>query len=418
MTEKNIFRLLAILTMGVVFLPIVFSRIPTPFDRPFIYLIFWLTFILLFHTKIFYSYKSIFPIYLFVLVYFISIPLFWTNVTIGNSGHLSNAWLIKEIIYTFLSILMCTYFLKVKDYYGFGLVTLVALTFIAITSLTSIVGLTIFPSATREMVNRGAADMGVLIIYQNMGIGSYGFFSGAVFLFPTLFYYFKQSEISLKLKVLLFCFMLLSFYAIFKSAMTTAFLTTVLFSIAAYRMKGSSFLKQTIIPLLIIILIFIIFSQLISSFFFLLADFTKGTHYEFKFNEMGKAIKSGDFDPNSTQNYINRERLSRSYFSILEFLKNPIIGGGESMGHAFWLDRLGMFGLVGFLPWIFIFKTQIQKNIKLFKGNYKVFYYLSFSAFITYGLFKGGLDSIEISVCVFFLAPGIYFLRYLKKENQ
>ena len=403
--------------MGVVYLPIVFTNLPSPLNRPFTYLVLWCILIFLFHFK-FYFHKNLLPVYLFILVYLVSIPIFWSHVTIGFSNHLNYIWLLKEISWTFLSILLCTYFISIKDYYGFGLVTLVALLFIAITSITSIIGLSLFPSATREMTSGEAAYAGTEIIFRNMGIGSYGFFSGIAFLFPPFAYFLKKPDLNLKLKLFLVFFILLSFYAIFKSGLTTSLFTALLFFIISFRFKGNKFSQKAFGSVIIILLIYILFKQQIAHLSYYLGDIFKDTTYEFKFQELGKLFQSGDFSPKSNQNYIAQERISRSYFSIMSFFENPIIGGGRSMGHAHWLDRLGMFGLVGVLPWILIFTSQIKQNLKKISETYKLFYYLSFISFIVFGLFKGGLESVETSVSIFFLVPGVFFLKYLVNNTK
>ena len=403
--------------MGVVYLPIVFTNLPSPLNRPFTYLVLWCILIFLFHFK-FYFHKNLLPVYLFILVYLVSIPIFWSHVTIGFSNHLNYIWLLKEISWTFLSILLCTYFISIKDYYGFGLVTLVALLFIAITSITSIIGLSLFPSATREMTSGEAAYAGTEIIFRNMGIGSYGFFSGIAFLFPVLSYYLKQAELSIMIKMLFFIFLSVLFYSIFKSALTTSMLTALMFFIFALTTRDNRIKYQIIITLIVLFIVFIVFKHQVANQLYKLADIFPGTGYEFKFNELGKAIETGDLSPKSGQNYIAEERMSRYYFSIMSFFENPIIGGGRSMGHAHWLDRLGMFGLVGVLPWILIFTSQIKQNLKKISETYKLFYYLSFISFIVFGLFKGGLESVETSVSIFFLVPGVFFLKYLVNNTK
>jgi len=414
---KILFRLLAILTMGVVFLPIVFANLPSPLNRPYTYMVSSCLLIFVFHTKVFFN-KNLLPLYLFILVYSISIPLFWSNVTIGAGDYLNISWLLKEIGWTFLAILLSTYFINVKDYYGFGLVSLVALTFIIITSITSIVGFSVFPYATRQMANGEAINAGMKVVFRKMGFGSYGFFSGLAFLFPVLSYYLKRSELNLKIKLLFFIFISLSFYAIFKASLTTSMLTALMFFILALTTRGYKIKNPIIITFIGFFLVFIVFKHQVANQLFNLADTFEGTDYGFKLCELGKAIETGDLSPKSGQNYIAKERMSRSYFSIMSFFENPIIGGGKSMGHAHWLDRLGLFGLIGFLPWVLIFRSQIKQNVKIFSDNYKLFYYLSFVSFIVFGLIKGGLESVEISVSIFFLAPGVYFLKYLITTSQ
>ena len=415
MTNIYIFRLLAILTMGVVFLPVVFNNLPDPLFRPFFYFVLWILFILVFQFKVLLQ-KTILPIYLFLLIYFVSIPLFWSDIVIGIDSRINIYWLSTEIGWTFLSVLITTYFIKVKDYYGFGLVTLVALIFMAITSFTSIIGFITFPAATREMAGGLAAATDMEIVYRSMGIGTFAFFTGMAFIFPGLAYYLKRKDLNTKLKMIVFAFVILSFYSIFKSALTTSMLTALMFFIFGLNVRGNRFLTQVITIFLIIILVFVIFRSQVASLLYYLADLLENVAYgtKFKFDDLAKAIEIGDFNPESTKTHISGERLSRSYLSFTSFLENPLVGGGKNAGHAHWLDRLGLFGIVGFIPWVVIFRTQIKQNIRLFSDKYKLFYYLSFIAFIVFGLFKGGLESVETSICIYFIAPGLYFIGNLK----
>lgn len=398
--------------MGIVFLPIVFTNIPSPFNSPFIYLVIWAILLGLFHVDIYLSY-SIIPIYLFIFIYFLAIPIFWSNVTVGFNYQIGYVWLLKEISWTLLAILMTTYFIKSRDYYGFGVVSIVAIIFIIITSITSIYGFTLFPSATRQMASGSAAYEGLETLFRNMGIGTFGFFSGVAFLVPIFVYYLKNKGLDSRLRLYLFGFTLIILYSIYMSVLTTSLFTALGLFIIGMSIKGVNFTRQVVFPSMIIIITFIVFSYQIGQLMYLFENIFENTSYEFKFNELGRAFEKSDFNPNSSQNYIAKERLSRSFYSLMSFSENPIIGGGKSMGHAHWLDRLGLFGLLGFLPWVYIFVTQIKQNVKLFTGNYRIYYYLSFMSFIFFGLFKGGLESVEVSICIFFLAPGLYFIKYV-----
>jgi len=408
---------LAIFTLGVAYLPIVFANIPSPFSNPSLYLILWVTFIFVFHYKFLLS-KNVLPIYLFLLVYFISIPLFWNNVTIGLNSDIDYMWLLKEISWTFLSILMFTYFINIKDYYGLGLVTFTALFFIAITSLTSLIGFSLFPSATREMASGEAASENMELLFRSMGIGTFGFFTGVAFLFPALVYYLKKDNVRVLTKILMYAFSLLTFYALYLSSLTTSILSALVFSILAFTMRGIKISKNIIIFFVVFFLTVYLFNNQFANLFYKLADVSTGSENYFKYNELAKAIEIGDFNPLSDKTYISGERLSRSYYSFVSFLENPLIGGGRSAGHAHWLDRLGLFGLLGFVPWILIFRSQIKIMATLFSDNFINFYYLSFFSFIAFGIFKGGLESVETSFSIFFLVPGSFYIQYLIKHKR
>jgi len=412
MNKINMFRILSILTMGSFFLPIVFNNIPYPLSSQQFYLITWLIFLSIFHTKIFFL-KNVVFVYLFIIIYFVSSILFWQNIIIGNNNRIDIIWILKEIGWTLLAIIMFSYFLKVKDYFGLGLVSLCTLIFILITSISSIVGLSIYPAAARLMAAGIGGDL--TPVFRSLGIGRYGFFTAVAFLSPVFVYYLKNSKLSRSIKVLFLVFIIVSFYATIQSQLTTTLLFAIIFFVIPIVVNIRK--RQFWFILAIFFLAMFVFNNLIADVLYVISE---SESLEFvspmlknKIRDIALTLKIGDYDPNSTSTYVTRERLSRSYYSFVSFLNNPFIGGGQASGHAHWLDRLGLFGIVGFLPWILIFYSQISLYTKIFSKNYKTYFQLSFLAFILFGLMKGGLESAETTFSIFFLAPSLFFLKYL-----
>jgi hypothetical protein len=404
---KKLFRLLAILTLGSIYLPVVFSNLPSPFHTPTFYLALWVMSISIFYPKLLFV-KSILLVYLFVIIYFLSLEMFWGNRVDGVGNSINMLWVVKQISWPLLAILMSTYFLTVTDYYGLGLVIISSLLFIAITSITTNLGFIIYPNATR-MLAAGAGDE-FTRIFLKMGIGGYGFFTGIAFLSPVLGYYLKLNNLSTKMKASLICYLALIIYTIAKAQLTTALITSVLFLLTSIFVKTNKFQGFVFISLITLGIVFI-FRSLIGDFLIFIGDnvFPESL-IDQKLTDIAMTFtRDNSFTYNVSD---TSDRLRRSLMSFQSFLKNPLIGGGNVSGHAFWLDQLGQFGLLGIIPWVLIFKDQIRIYQKHLSSNYMSFYLLSILAIIVFGLFKGGLGSAQVMVSVFFLVPGIYFLEF------
>lgn len=116
------------------------------------------------------------------------------------------------------------------------------------------------------------------------------------------------------------------------------------------------------------------------------------------------------------QTYATDVRLKLSLKSLYSFLINPIYGAGDSGGHAYWLDRLGLFGMLGFLPWIILFRNQVLTNLRLMGKNVRTYYLVSFSAFILFGLAKSGMGNPQVMLSMFFISPGLFYMDHLKRN--
>lgn len=415
--NKYIFRILTVLTLGSTYLPILFNNLPSPLHTPTFYLLIWVLLMLLLNPFFLFSHKSIIVFYIFSFIYLFSFFLFWEDRTLGYfKTPISIKWIFgTELSWPFLAILMNTYFLSKKDYSGYGLVTLFALSFILITSISSIYGLSKYPNATRLMTGSGLTSS-TMAMFERIGIGNYGFFTSIAFLSPGFAYILKELNWSLSKKLVLLILIVISTYAIIKSQLTTTLLSMVSLFIlpVVIKMKNLKFLIITIF--IIILSSFFIFSDITASIFEYIGNtfFQNTPVLQERFNDLALVIRIGDFDPESTQTYVASKRLSKSHYSLISFFENPIIGGGSSADHAYWLDRLGLFGILGIFPWLLVFRNHINMNSCNFHIDFKPYFFLSFFSFIIFGLFKSGLSSPQIMISFFFLVPGISFLKDLK----
>lgn len=107
-----------------------------------------------------------------------------------------------------------------------------------------------------------------------------------------------------------------------------------------------------------------------------------------------------------------REDLHK--ISIDSFFANPILGGGKQGGHSCLLDRFGVLGLVGFIPYVIFLYTVFKTTIRQFTLRWYriVFIIVTFCAFML--LYQKGLFGQECWLFFIVLAPAI--LHYLELE--
>jgi hypothetical protein len=152
---------------------------------------------------------------------------------------------------------------------------------------------------------------------------------------------------------------------------------------------------------------------MISDLLYFISDSMQESEVTFRLKDLGNAIEFLDFNPDTSQTYAVSERLGRSLYSLDSFLENPLIGNGLASGHAFWLDRLALFGLLGFCPWLVIYYKNVEYNLKLFNKEYLNYYIITITFSILFGLLKN-MGGPELWLSLFFIAPGVYFLKNLK----
>jgi hypothetical protein len=408
---KYIFRILALITTGNFFLLIISNNLPFPFTSPLFYLIIWLIVVLIVYPKILIS-KSLFLIYFFIVVYLFFIPFYWQERVVGWENYVDYKWLRSEIQPVLLAILMYLYFIKSGDFKGLAIVTLFTLVFIVITSITSIIAINVYPTAARELAGALAIreEKELIEIYNKMGVGSYGFFNGIAFLFPIFFFFLKKQWSNSIYKILFIGMIILLFLGIIKAKFASALLLSFFFFLSSFFI--SKYNKHRTLLYAFFSLFFLFFSfSFLSNLFYEASSLFEGTVLQERLYDAGQTIEDPVIDYERSSHHTGR-RLGRIPILIVSFLENPFIGGGVNTGHVFWFDRLSMFGLIGFIPWLLIIKHQIKLNLFLFSEDFKQYYLLSILAFIFLGMIKN-MGGNQIFITIFFITPGMYYLKLL-----
>lgn len=185
---------------------------------------------------------------------------------------------------------------------------------------------------------------------------------------------------------------------------------------------GSKKIKQSIILTSLFILIFFIipttyfadFLRTVSSYF------DSGSEVKFKLNDLATYLAFGDYYQTSAGG-----RAARYPLLLGGFLKSPLFGYYFSAapqdisagGHLYWMNKLAVFGIIGFILYAKIHVNYLVKIIKSFDKEYLFYFSVAVAGGLGMGLIKN-LAGREFWYTYFVLLPGLYYLPLLKKNND
>lgn len=414
-TQKKYFRVLSfIIILSTSLLPILDHNLPSYIGSyRFLWAPIWLISMGLLYPKLFLNKQIIF--YLFYGLIFIEIFLnsIWAGMDEWNKG------IVREEYYVFaVSISLIWYFRIEKDYVGLAILTKWSMIFIAITAILSINSSVIDPMYARNLAG-GVYDSTQSEYFSKLGGGSYGFAGALIALFPIMVYYYKNVEISIfkRKYILIFgviCFTALLRMQIFANIVIALF--TIILSLLGTKKRRLSFTLIWIFILIFILIPDSFYSDVLRS---ISHNFKQDSETYYKVNDMADYIVKGGYEGTEAGS-----RIARYPVLIKAFLSNPIFGNYVAThpadltngGHLYWMNKLCIFGLFGFVPYLLIHFFFIKSNLKYFHREYSFYYIISTFSIIILGLMKQ-LIGREMWITYFVLLPGLYYLPLLKKEN-
>ncbi len=105
-----------------------------------------------------------------------------------------------------------------------------------------------------------------------------------------------------------------------------------------------------------------------------------------------------------------RQELHNMSFNA--FLNHPLLGtnkGSDIGGHAYFMDRAGLLGLVGFIPLFLFFYNQIKITYENLPNSIRMYYLIGVVACIILG-FQKNMAGFEYWLYLFFLLPALCML--------
>ena len=308
------------------------------------------------------------------------------------------------------------YFKESKDFKRLDQMLELSLILLIITSITSIISLTAFPSAARDMAGfLSASDQRDLAdFYMLIGIGNYYFFHNIALCVPLLVFLIqnKNSRNLVRLKWL--AILGITFLAVMRGGFSSAFgifFIGLALSVLISRLKSVKAYLGLLIGLGIV---YFLFSPILAPVLYSFADILDSEFISPRLRNVaanldGSAAFLSERDSIYTSSYKKQLEIS-----LEGLLKNPFTGSGVQGGHHFWADALAKFGLIGFLPWIFIIIYLIRSRSKWFFGRYKIIVIHVFITLFFIGFFKPiGLDQMFTFISIFIPA----FLLLLQRRE-
>lgn len=219
---------------------------------------------------------------------------------------------------------------------------------LAITIITTIVGLVRYPFAARILATISSSQDDAVVLYDWNNIGGYSFVYMLVLLYPLIILAYKQRRLPLFWAAI--CAISIG-VVIIMSEYTTAFLLFLLSSIL-FLLKRQMSTRNMFVFSIVGVVAAILFSDVFSDLLEYLASVMSSP----VFKERLTALAGGTTGLEASES--NRIFLYRQSFST--FLSHPIFGtmlsgGGGTGGHSQILDALGTYGLVGgaLLVWMY-----------------------------------------------------------------
>lgn len=293
---------------------------------------------------------------------------------------------------------------------------------LTLTSITSTIALQVYPDAARMLAGSLAAQGNLQLnnFYLLIGIGSYTHTIAWVFSITIIVYVvlFKYEFIKINIIILLISLVLIQFIGLITLGFGTSFflllfsLTILLFNLGYI---GKIVNKIGLIPVYMLIgSATLFFGYYVSPIFYWLADILNNEFLSPRLNNIAMRMDGSlaATDLNVVELYqLERENVYLGSYEVLarrslnSFLDNPVFGGGRTGGHNYFLDLLGMYGLIGFVVIVIVYYYLMKRSFSIvIEKNDRLLLSHMFVAFIILGIVKT-YSLLFFFITIFFVVP-------------
>lgn len=219
----------------------------------------------------------------------------------------------------------------------------------AITGVTTCIGLIRNPFAARILATIESANDANAVIYTWQNIGGYEFIYMVVLLYPLLILAYKRKKIGLISTVIS---VMVVFVMVILSEYTTAFLLLLITSLL-FLAKRNLTTKDILLFLAFSVVCMIVLEDVLSNFLYWVGELTGSETMLERLNSLAGG-KTGLEQSESNRIFLY-ERSIRTFFS------NPLCGimlkgGGGIGGHSFILDTIALYGFLGIISLMFMYR--------------------------------------------------------------
>ncbi|MCG8701845.1 MAG: hypothetical protein MI922_27575 [Bacteroidales bacterium] len=423
MTKREIFFYVSVMILVTSLLFIVGNNIPVLASFRWFWAPIMIATSMLFHPNTF-KFRGVYSCLIYGVIYVIVLPAtIWSNILTPYVSATFN-----DFYYIFVIVIMST-ILKSNNYINEWIkLAKIGLWFLVISGFMTIIATFFEPLAVRASYSDLQLELeGFENIYR-LGFGTYGYMTALVAMFPLIIFLVKRKHqwISRQTSVFLIGFF---YFVIFQSQIFANIITATITIIFA--LLGSQNFKRNIVVTIIVVIVFNSTSKVfwINSLTNIGESFEEGSLFKGKLNDVVRFIEidKPDLDEEATTGV--QLRAARYPMLISVFLKSPLFGDASTnynatdayimnVGkHLYWMSRLAMWGIFGFLGYLFILRNIFKSIFKLFDPDFKFYYTLSLLSIITLGLLKE-LVLRETYLVLFIIIPGLYLAQKKLELNK
>jgi hypothetical protein len=344
-------------------------------------------------------------IYLYYIIFFL--------MRISGYYDTQNQWFMEWHYPIFSAVLIHNYYVYSRDQRSYARVILATLIIIAITAIVNIYVLIRYPEVARQLFGDESVVGGLGGPIYSIGLGTYALTSSIPFIIPMLIAFYRVVQrTSLRIAVVVFIAIILA--SVFMSAITAPILMAalcLLFALAGRKRLGASILASAVLLLVIVI----VPTSVKSDFFYSISNVVTQKDLSRKMRDIGYVIETG-IDTSNPMSTVEH-RAERIPQNLKAFATNPLFGTGyEIDSHIFWLNRLAQVGLLGTLPLVLILYRHMKLCLRRYDPYYRFYMLVSFLLFIVLGFMKNTTGRMFYYPLL--LIPGMYYLRYLKNDDE
>lgn len=409
MKKKTVYHFLIIMLLISSLLMIAHNNAPRLLSMQFLWGPLFVIAVLFLDSKLFLR-RIVFVNLFFFIVYGFLLPLIlWTEM---NDWYAFRQPIVFSLI--FYGILLFSWLKRNVSLTKWEFYSRLSLVFIVCTCIMTIIATEINPSVVRiAYAASTAAHIDDFMFFRRLGFASYGYLTAIVSLFPPVIFLFKNSKNSPKLKLLSLGLLIILYFTILRSQVFANILVSSIIVIISF--LGSEKIAQSIVvSLLLFIAVIIIPKEFWASLFTDIASFfNRDSNVYYKLNDMARFISLPEINDSNTGAGGRMER----YPMLWEvFIGAPIWGDASytskyvneiaAGGHLFWMSRLALWGVVGFVFFIYLLYENFKIVYKWLSIDFRFYYLMSVAAFVILGLMKS-LNFGESVIVLFLVIPGL-----------
>jgi len=338
------------------------------------------------------------------LIFYTIVLLF--NYLYGNEV-IDFKFILLEITFYFVPAALFLICLKNNDLKSLKIISIAILLVIVITSVLTILQAQVHPNIVRSILAK-QGDYTYTMQQFRKGVTNYAMPHALPFIVPPLIYALKDKKFSLKERSLALTIIIISSLMVFYTESTGA-LVILLFSIIMSFIVTEKSMKKNIVRLIGLGLLasVLLNTQILISILDFFGAKTETMTYYGKIEDTMTMLETGkSIGPIATRQELHN-------MSINAFLNNPLFGtnkGSDIGGHAYFMDRAGLLGLIGFIPLFLFFFFQIKITYEYLPNSTKMYYLIGIAGCIILG-FQKNMGGFEYWLYLFFLLPALCILE-------